>query len=197
MTIALCIVAGYFLGSLPFSVWFVRWFRRTDVRAVGDGNPGAVNAWGAAGWKIGFAVLVLDVLKAAAAPAIARSVFALHGWPLLPIALSPVLGHAYSPWLRFRGGKGIASTFGVWSALTYWLVPTSLGLGLVVVMQFQSVAAWTVVFASVGTVVVLGVMRPEPPLLATFLANVALLVWTQRKDLRLPPRFHAPGKRKH
>jgi glycerol-3-phosphate acyltransferase PlsY len=189
MIIAGCAVLGYFLGSLPFSVWLVRWFRRSDVRAVGDRNPGAVNAWRAGGWRIGVAALFLDVAKGAAAPAIARAVVDLHGWALLPVALSPVLGHALSPWLRLRGGKGIAATFGVWSALTYWVVPTTFGLLLAAIMQAQSVAAWTVVFASAGTLVVLLALRSEPYLVIAFLANVGLLAWTHRKGLRTPPRF--------
>jgi glycerol-3-phosphate acyltransferase PlsY len=189
MIVAACAVLGYFLGSLPFSVWLVRWFRRSDVRAVGDGNPGAVNAWRAGGWRIGVAALFLDVAKGAAAPAIARAVLGLHGWALLPVALSPVLGHALSPWLRLRGGKGITATFGVWSALTYWVVPTTFGLLLAAIMQAQSVAAWTVVFASAGTLVVLLALRSEPYLVIAFLANVGLLVWTHRKGLRAPPRF--------
>ncbi len=189
MIIAGCAVLGYFLGSLPFSVWLVRWFRRSDVRAVGDRNPGAVNAWRAGGWRIGVAALFLDVAKGAAAPAIARAVVDLHGWALLPVALSPVLGHALSPWLRLRGGKGIAATFGVWSALTYWVVPTTFGLLLAAIMQAQSVAAWTVVFASAGTLVVLLALRSEPYLVIAFLANVGLLAWTHRKGLRTPPQF--------
>jgi glycerol-3-phosphate acyltransferase PlsY len=195
MTTLLCTLAGFLLGSLPFSAWILRRFRRIDIRKVGDGNPGAVNAWSAGGWRIGVTVLVLDVAKAAAAPTVARSVFGLEGWPLVPVALAPVFGHVFSPWLRFRGGKGIASTFGVWSALTYWLVPTSLGLGLGLIMQVQSTASWTVVFSSALALVVLVVVRPEPPLLVAFFANVALLVWTHRKELHGRPRFHVPRRR--
>jgi glycerol-3-phosphate acyltransferase PlsY len=189
MTIAACALFGYLLGSFPFSAWLVRWFSRSDVRAVGDGNPGAANAWRAGGWRIGFPVLFLDVAKGAAAPAIARAVLDLHGWALLPIALSPVLGHVTSPWLRWRGGKGIACTFGVWSALTYWAVPTEFGLLLALIMLVQSVTAWTVVFALGGTLVVLVTLRSEPYLIVTFLVNAGLLVWTHREGLHLRPRF--------
>jgi glycerol-3-phosphate acyltransferase PlsY len=190
-----CALAGFVLGSLPFSAWLLRWFRGADVREVGDGNPGAVNAWRAGGWKIGVLVLVLDVLKASAAPAVGRFALGLRDWALLPVALAPVFGHVFSPWLRFRGGKGIASTFGVWTVLTYWLVPTSLGLGLALIMQIQSASSWTVVFAAAGAFVVLAAVRPEPPLLVALLVNSAVLIWTHRKGLRTAPRFHAPGRR--
>jgi glycerol-3-phosphate acyltransferase PlsY len=196
MIVTACTLLGYLLGSLPFSVWLVRWFSGSDVRAVGDGNPGAANAWKTGGWGIGVAALFLDVTKGAAAPAVARSVLGLHGWALLPVALSPILGHAVSPWLRFRGGKGIASTFGVWSTLTYWVVPTTFGLLLASIMLAQSVAAWTVVFASMGTLAVLLALRSEPYLVITFLANVGLLVWTHRKGLRIRPRFGFQPRRR-
>jgi glycerol-3-phosphate acyltransferase PlsY len=195
MTVLALAVAGFFLGSLPFSAWLLRWFRRIDVRTIGDGNPGAVNAWSAGGWRIGLPVLVLDVAKAAAAPAVARAVFGLRSWALLPVAIAPLIGHVYSPWLRFRGGKGIAATFGVWSVLTYWLVPTSLGLSLALLMQIQSVSAWTVVFSSLAALVVLAAIRPEPPLMVMLLINIALLVWTHRSGLRARPRFHALRRR--
>jgi len=193
---AACAVLGYALGSLPISVWLVRWRRRRDVRATGDGNPGAVNAWKAGGWQIGTAALVLDVAKGAVAPALARWLWGVEGWLLVPVTLMPVLGHATSPWLRFRGGKGIACTFGVWCALTTWLVPTTFGLALTAFLPFQSVAAWTVVFASGITLGVLGVLRAEPALIVAFLLNAALLAWTHRNDLGSPPRFAWPWRRR-
>mgnify|MGYP001765916589 CR=1 FL=1 len=196
MTAFLCCLAGFVLGSLPFSVWLVRWFRHADVRRVGDGNPGAVNAWSAGGWRIGVSALLLDVAKGAAAPAAARLALGVEGWALVPVALAPLVGHAFSPWLGFRGGKGIASTFGVWTALTAWLVPTTLGVALLAFLAVQSASAWTVLFAAVVAFAVLAAVRPDAPLLAALAANIALLAWTHRRELRSPPRFHAPGRKK-
>ncbi len=186
---------GYALGSIPFAVWLVRLRRAVDVRDAGDGNPGAVNAWMLAGWKLGVVVLLLDVIKAAAAPAIAVYAFRRADWTLVPVALSPILGHVTSPWLRFRGGKGIASTFGVWAALTTWLVPTAFGVALALFLLVQSVRAWTVALSSLVALAVLGAVRPEPWLLAALALNALLLVWTHRQDLRHPPAFHKPFRR--
>jgi glycerol-3-phosphate acyltransferase PlsY len=194
--VVLCAVLGYALGSLPFSAWLVRWRRGSDVRASGDGNPGAANAWKAGGWRIGVLALLLDVAKGAVGPALARWLWGIDGWLLVPVAAAPVLGHATSPWLRFRGGKGIACTFGVWGALTAWLVPTTFGLALTAFLPFQSVAAWTVMFASGITLGVLGVLRAEPALIVAFLLNAAILAWTHRSDLGSPPRFAWPRRRR-
>jgi len=187
---------GILLGSLPFSVWLVRWIERVDVRRFGDGNPGAISAWRAGGWRVGVPVLVLDVIKGGLPVALARFVFELGGWSLVPVALSPVLGHVASPWLRFRGGKGIAATFGVWSALTFWVVPTTLGLFMAAIMAFQTVPAWTVMIAALATLITLLLLRLEAFLVVAFVLNLALLVWTHRKELLSAPKLRAFSRKR-
>ena len=197
MPIAVLTALGFFMGSLPFSAWLVTWWLHEGVRTFGDGNPGAINAWRAGGWRVGVPVLLLDVAKGGLPVILARSVFELERWPLVPVALSPILGHIASPWLRFRGGKGIAATFGVWSALTVWVVPTTLGLLMAAIMTVQTVHAWTVVFASVGTLVVLLLIRAETFLIVAFVLNVALLAWTHRKELSSTPTWRGfPGNKR-
>lgn len=191
MTVVLFSLLGFALGSLPFSVWLGRMAAKADIRRYGDGNPGATNAWRAGGWRIGLLSLVLDVTKGALPVALARSVGDLWGWALLPVAMAPLIGHAFSPWLRFRGGKAVASTFGVWSALTYWEVPTVLGLSFAAVRTMQAVDAWTVVFSFPVAALFLVLRGAEPWLLAALGANFALLIWTHRRELRLPPRGRA------
>jgi len=189
LPVAIATAIGFLMGSLPFSVWLVRWRVRKDVRAVGDGNPGAINAWRAGGWRVGVPALLLDVVKGGLPVALARFIFGLESWSLIPASLSPVVGHVVSPWLRFRGGKGIAATFGVWSALTYWVVPTTLGLFLATIMLFQTVPAWTVVTATLATLIALLALRSEPHLVVAFALNLVLLVWTHRRELRFAPKL--------
>ncbi len=189
MTVALFSLLGFALGSLPFSVWLGRMGAKADIRRHGNGNPGATNAWRAGGWRIGLFALVLDVIKGAVPVALARSAGNLWGWALLPVAIAPLLGHAFSPWLSFHGGKAVASTFGVWSALTYWEVPTVLGLSFAVLRTVQKVDAWTVVLSFPVVALFLALRGAEPWLLAALGANFALLVWTHRRELRLPPRW--------
>ncbi|MGB9777556.1 MAG: glycerol-3-phosphate acyltransferase [Anaerolineae bacterium] len=182
---------GFLSGSLPFSVWLGRLVARADVRRYGDGNPGAANAWRAGGWRTGVPALLLDYLKAATPVALARFGAGVDGWGLLPVALAPVLGHAFSPFLRFRGGKAIAATFGVWSGLTLWAGPTILGLALALAVALNRTDAWSAVFG----VVVLGgyllLSGASGPLLAVWAGNLALVLWKHRRDLRTPPRARA------
>jgi glycerol-3-phosphate acyltransferase PlsY len=138
---------------------------------------------------------VLDAAKGAAAPALALWALGAHGWGLLPVALAPSLGHATSPWLRGRGGKAITTTFGVWAALSTWVVPTLFGLSLAGLMLVQSVSAWTVVLAGALTVVALILLQLDAPLVVAFLCSLLLLVWTHRRELRTPPRFGLRARR--
>jgi len=193
---AICAVIGFVMGSLPFSVWLVRWIVHADVREFGDGNPGAISAWAAGGWRVGVLVLILDVVKGGLPVALARFVFGLESWSLVPVALSPVFGHVVSPWLRFRGGKGIAATFGVWSALTFWVVPMTLGLFMAAIMAFQTVPAWTVVMATLATLITLLIVRVETYLIVAFVLNFALLAWTHRAELLSAPKLRAFQRKK-
>ncbi|MEO0080028.1 MAG: glycerol-3-phosphate acyltransferase, partial [candidate division WOR-3 bacterium] len=95
-------------------------------------NPGAVNAFKAAGPVVGLAGLVLDFLKGALPVAFGYWHLHISGVALTALIIAPVLGHAFSPWLRFRGGKALAVTFGVWSGITLWQVPVLMGAILLV-----------------------------------------------------------------
>jgi glycerol-3-phosphate acyltransferase PlsY len=117
---SLVIVAfAYLLGSIPVGYLLVRVFRKQDIRAVGSGNIGATNVLRSGGTALGAATFLLDVLKGASAVYLGG----LLGAMLAPsvslrsmqglAALCAVLGHCFPVWLRFRGGKGVATGFGV------------------------------------------------------------------------------------
>jgi glycerol-3-phosphate acyltransferase PlsY len=116
-TILLDCLFGYLLGSIPFGVIVTR-AKGVDIFSFGSGNPGATNVSRAVGKPLGAMVFVLDVLKGVAPALLARSniqqdMYGVHAqaWWFLA-GLSAVLGHCYSPFLRFRGGKGIATSLG-------------------------------------------------------------------------------------
>ncbi|HEX8733408.1 MAG TPA: glycerol-3-phosphate acyltransferase [Ktedonobacterales bacterium] len=125
--IILWAVSAYLLGAIPWSVWLGALFFRADPRAQGDGNPGAANAFRAAGWRLGVAVLALDFFKAFIPVAVARWLVNVPGTELFWIAVMPTFGHAFSIFLRFRGGRGIVVMFGVWAGLTLATGPLILG----------------------------------------------------------------------
>ena len=115
----LIITASYFFGSIPTGYLLVRFIRKEDIRTVGSGNIGATNVLRSGGKGLGAATFLLDMLKGCAAVWLG----ALAAPMLMPhsslrnvealAALCAVLGHMFPVWLRFRGGKGVATGFGV------------------------------------------------------------------------------------
>ena len=110
-------LAGFLIGSIPFGYLVGRWFYRTDIRTQGSGNIGAMNALRTLGKGGAVAVLLLDALKGFA-PVFGFRLYAhwmdpdIKSLILALIAAGAVLGHCYSPWLKFKGGKGVATSFG-------------------------------------------------------------------------------------
>lgn len=183
---------GLAAGSLPFSLWVGRLLAGKDIRRYGDGNPGAANAWRAGGWHVGLPALLLDCLKGAVPTAMAHFSVGLGGWELVPVAVAPVMGHAFSPFLGFRGGKAVAATFGVWTGLTLGEVPVILGLLLGFFMFIQDADAWSLVAGMLALGAYLALVRHgPPPFLAVWAGHMAILLWRQVPDLRRRPRLRA------
>jgi len=114
---------AFLSGSLPFSVWLGKLLLGVDIRQYGDGNPGAANAFRTGNKLIGALALGLDISKAAAPVGFAYFNLGIRGAEMTLIALAPILGHAFSPFLRLQGGKALATALGVWIGLTIWKVP--------------------------------------------------------------------------
>lgn len=175
---------GFLLGAMPFSYWLGRLALETDIRCYGDGNPGAINAWRAGTWRVGLPAMLLDYLKGAVPVGLAHLTFGVSDWGLVPAALAPVLGHAFSPFLRFRGGKAIAATFGIWTSLTVAEGPTVLGICVGLFYLIQTVDAWSVILGMVGFLAYLLLRQAEPFVLAIWGGNMLILAWKHRGDLR-------------
>jgi acyl phosphate:glycerol-3-phosphate acyltransferase len=114
------VVGGYLLGSIPFGLVLARRVAGIDVRDTGSGNIGATNVARSAGRGLGLATLLLDAGKGAVAVWAAAALTGEArggGWPAAA-GLAAFLGHVFPPWLRFRGGKGVATGFGIFLALS-------------------------------------------------------------------------------
>jgi glycerol-3-phosphate acyltransferase PlsY len=177
-------ITAFLAGSFPFSVWLGRWFAQADIRHYGDGNPGAANAWQAGGWRIGLAALLLDYTKGLLPVGLAHFGLGLNGGGLVIIALMPILGHAYSPWLKFRGGKALAVTFGSWTGLTLGEVPLILGLFLALFLLVQTNHGWAVILGNLGLIAYLLQLHPDSFLIVFWAASSILLIWKYRSWLR-------------
>lgn len=191
--IAFAALVAFLSGSLPFALWVGRLWLRRDVREVGDGNPGATNAYRAGGPVLGAVVLMLDVTKGVLPIVLARDALGLSGVPLALVAALPVAGAAFSPFLGFRGGKALAVLLGSWIGLTLWTIPL-IGLATIVVATRRlEPDGWAV--AVTLTAMLLGVLLwvPERALLLTLPVQAAIIVWKHRADLAEAPRRRRRG----
>lgn len=109
--------AGYLLGSFPTAIFICRVFFRIDITRVGSGNPGMTNVWRTLGWKPALPVALLDAAKGFFAAWIALHWTHSVGWALLG-GVAAVLGHSFSFFTRFKGGKGVLTGFGVFLYLS-------------------------------------------------------------------------------
>jgi glycerol-3-phosphate acyltransferase PlsY len=184
---------GLFLGSLPLAFWLGRAAVHQDVRQIADGNPGAANVWRAGGWRPGLAAAVLDLGKAAVPIVLARYRFGIDGWALVPVAMAPVLGHAFSPFLGFKGGKAVAVTFGAWGGVVGIEAVVLIAVCMGVVYAVQTVDAWTVALGFTGWLAVLLFRRPELSLFAFWAGNMMVLAWRHRRELSSAPRTRRFG----
>jgi glycerol-3-phosphate acyltransferase PlsY len=178
---------AFFCGSVPFSLLIGFWMLKVDVRRYGDGNPGGSNVIRAGGWRVGIPAVLLDSIKGAAPVGIAYFLMSIQDWRIVPIAIAPVAGHAFSPWLRFRGGKAIAVTFGVWTGLTLGVAPIMLGIFLLLTYFTVAVNGWAVILAMLGLLGGLLLSHYGSVFLGVWLGNVAILTFTHRRDLAQPP----------
>jgi glycerol-3-phosphate acyltransferase PlsY len=186
---------GFLVGSIPFSVLVGRLVAGVDVRGVADGNPGATNAFRAAGRSAGVAALVLDISKGAATVSLAVWAGDVSGPWLVPVLIAPVAGHCWSPWLRFRGGKGLATAYGVLIPVTLPLGPVVMPALLVVAYLVVAPDGWAAALASLGTLAGLVLAGASAEVLVGAALVLGLVASRYRADLvtvphrrRRPPR---------
>lgn len=178
----LVILVGGFLGAIPFGVLITRLLGAEDPRKSGSGNIGATNVLRTSGWKSGVLTLLLDVLKGVAAILFARYVDSRVSAPTLePIAaLAAVLGHMYSPFTGFRGGKGVATGLGVFALLTPG--PTALAalvfILVVAVTRYVSLGS----MLAAAAVPLAGFWMNYPVVVYTSSALISLLVIWKHQD---------------
>jgi glycerol-3-phosphate acyltransferase PlsY len=183
-------IAAFILGGVPFSVIIGRWLLREDITTYGDGNPGAVNVFRAGGHKAGYLAVFLDVAKGVPFVLLTHTILQLSGLSIIIVAVSAVLGHAFSPFLRWRGGKAIAVTFGVLLALPAHEVLLAFIAFVLLGFLLIDVDAWTIIFGATGTVAYLAVSKGSSwePLL--MLCILIILIIKHFEALHTLPRFH-------
>jgi glycerol-3-phosphate acyltransferase PlsY len=187
---ALVVLLAYGIGSVPFALLLARRWGAADLRRVGSGNLGAANVLRASGVTAGLLVAALDIAKGALSVALARQLSDQAGAPAAA-GLAAVVGHVYPVWLRFRGGKGVATACGVFSVLT---PPAT-----VPALTIFALTVWLTKYISLASVLASLALPPiaywagsPGPVVASACAASALIVFRHRSNLA---RLH--GGREH
>lgn len=145
MTIAkpiLLIIMGYFFGAIPFALVIAK-LKHVDIRKVGTKNPGAANVFRQVGKPYGILVWVLDTAKGACAMLIADRLFDVHHFFVALVGIAAVAGHCWSPFLRFKGGKGVATSGGVFLYLLPWAFPIVIAVYFIIQRRARSIIVVT------------------------------------------------------
>jgi glycerol-3-phosphate acyltransferase PlsY len=179
------IPAAYLLGSVPFGYLLVRLVRHQDIRAIGSGNIGATNVLRSGAKGLGLATLLLDLGKAFAAVWIARLLAPGNFDLATATAVAAVLGHCYPVWLRFRGGKGVASALGVFLALTWPSALSILSVFIVIVALTRYVSLASIIAAaSLPFFALYFVPQRSPIAVSGFLFITFLIIAKHHQNIR-------------
>jgi glycerol-3-phosphate acyltransferase PlsY len=176
---------GYMLGSIPFGYLLVRIFTGEDVRASGSGNIGATNV-ARKSPALGVATLVLDAAKGLAAVLMARVLFSGPHQPLImtTAAFFAVLGHLFPVWLKFRGGKGVATSLGAFILLTPKSILCLLVLFFLIAVAFRYVSLGSVAVAAAFPLLAWALHEYSDPRQLIFVTLVsALVIWKHRQNI--------------
>jgi glycerol-3-phosphate acyltransferase PlsY len=173
----IAIVAGYLLGSIPFGLLLTRLAGLGDIRAVGSGNIGATNVLRTGNKGLAAATLLLDAFKGTAAVFLGSAVGGADA--ALLAGFAAFLGHLFPAWLRFNGGKGVATFIGVTLGLVWQAVPVFVIAWILVALitRYSSLAA---LVASVATTIAAFVFAP--PLVGIFFVAMTALIFFRHKE---------------
>jgi glycerol-3-phosphate acyltransferase PlsY len=182
-------ILAFFLGSLPFSVWIGRVTTGEDIRKYGDHNPGATNVL-RAGSRAGFLLaMALDISKGALLIGLAYQVWGIQDWRIVPVTLAPVAGHAFSPFLGGKGGKALATAFGVWIGLTIWSFSLA-ALGFLIFWRLiVRPPGWALLLALGCLGLVIVIWFPDPIFMIVLASQSLILLYKEWSDLQRRPSF--------
>ena len=186
MKIIFFLVLGYVMGALPNGVWLGKYFKNIDIREHGSKNSGATNAYRVLGPKYGIMVLILDVLKGFLPPFLA-SRFGVSGNILLVIGVLAIVGHSLSFFLNFKGGKGVATSLGVFLFLIPNVTLALLIIFILVVYFTRYISLGSIIAAA--ALPILTAFSPiinnvgRTPLIIMTLLIGAFVIWRHRTNI--------------
>jgi glycerol-3-phosphate acyltransferase PlsY len=192
LSMVVAIIAAYLIGSIPFALILTRRLSGLDIRRIGSGNLGAANVARVSGIAAGMAVALLDMAKGAGGVMVAAAVSSNSAAPAAA-GLAAIIGHVYPVWLRFRGGKGVATACGVFSVLTPVAVPPALLIFLVTLWLSGYISLASLIATITLPPLAYALGSPAPAVIAGLAASIIIVFRHRSNVIRLTtgtePRF--------
>lgn len=182
-------IVFFFYGSILFGYLLSKIFYKEDIRKYGDGNPGTWNAFKVGGAKIGIPTLIWDYSKGLLPVIVAIRFYESNIFFFVLVSISPIIGHAFSPFLKFKGGKAIAASFGLWTGITLWQGPNIMGLSVLLSCSLQNNSAICSIIGFIFLLIYLLLKNYEKKVLILFALNFIIVVIKLRKELFIKPKF--------
>ena len=176
--LSFALTLAFLIGAIPFSYVIVRLFKGIDIRTVGSGNAGATNVFRTVGKKLGAWVLAMDFLKGMVAVLLLSRLISVESLNITNyqfiLGISAILGHVFTPFLKWKGGKGVATSAGVMLAIVPGAVLVSLGIWIVVVGISHTVSLGSLVAVNALPILVLIMDRNRDGFFTLILVSVTL-----------------------
>ena len=170
-------ILSFLSGSLMFSYWIGK-LLGVDLRNIRDGNPGAFNLWHAKGPFWGFLGVVLDFMKGFLPAFIIIKSGLVSGWGVIPVGIAPVLGHAFSPFMGFKGGKAIDVSFGVWSGIEFFRVSLAWAICLLFLFIIIKIILRREVSPKISaTIILMGMLPVSVFMFFSGVSNLIIILW--------------------
>jgi glycerol-3-phosphate acyltransferase PlsY len=196
MQIALLLIGSYILGSIPFGLIIGKAWRGIDIREHGSGNIGATNALRALGPGPAAVVMALDVLKGLIPVLVAKQIAHDQDWIVVAAGMIAILGHSLSIFLRFKGGKGVATSLGVLIGLNPVVAGIGFGIWLIVLLLTRYVSVASIIACASIPIVMWKVDGHQAYIVFALLTAVFVIVKHRSNMVRLiQGREHRWGKK--
>ncbi len=184
MTALLVLLIAYVLGAIPFGYLLVKWKTGGDVRAAGSGNIGATNVLRTSGRTAGIVTLLLDIAKGYAAVWIAGRLTDGDPYWTSAAALAVMAGHAFPVFLRFQGGKAVATFIGAFLRLTPWAVVATLVVFVALVAYTRHISMGSIVGAACFPLAVWLLVKPPLPVVVASVIAAVFIIYRHRSNIQ-------------
>ena len=183
MIALLVVIVAYLVGAIPFGYLLVKWMTGGDVREAGSGNIGATNVLRTTGRAAGIATLLLDIAKGFFAVWLAGRLTGQSSLWMSAAALAVMAGHAFPVFLKFQGGKAVASFVGAFLCLTPWAIAAVLPVFLVTVAWTKHISLGSIVGAAAFPLGVWLFLKPDFPVVAAAIVACGFIIYRHRSNI--------------